>query len=115
MFRQDSKSNDDYFKAFNGVVSVYEHLSGTLTHGTAFETEIATTVAEAVAEAVADGEDVAVAMKRATAVIRDKVLATALIKPSGTKYATLRRDLANAYALGDDKYPSNTSPLRLAF
>ena len=36
VFRQDMISNDDYFKAFIGVVSVYEHLSGTLTHGTAF-------------------------------------------------------------------------------
>ena len=38
--------------------------------------------------------------------IGDKVLATALINCSGTKYATLRKDLANAFALGDDKYPS---------
>ena len=103
VFRQDTKSNDDYFKAFIGVVSIYEHLGGTLTHGTAFEIEIAARIATG----VADGEDVDVATKRATAIIRDKVLATALIKRSGTKYATLRKDLANAYALGDDKYPSD--------
>jgi len=103
VFRQDTKSNDDYFKAFIGVTSIYEHLGGTLTHGTAFEIEIAARIATG----VADGEDVDVATKRATAIIRDKVLATALIKRSGAKYATLRKDLANAYALGDDKYPSD--------
>jgi hypothetical protein len=100
-FRQDTKSNDDYFKAFNGVVSVYEHLGGTLTHGKAFEVEMAARIATG----IADGETEAVATKRATAIIRDKVLATALIKRSGTKYTTHRKDLANAYALGDDKYP----------
>jgi len=47
-FRQDTKSNDDYFKAFNEVVSVYEHLGGTLTHGTAFEVEMSTRVAKGV-------------------------------------------------------------------
>lgn len=103
IFRQEGKSNDNYFKAFNSVVSVYEHLGGTLTHGTAFETEIAAIVATA----VADSEDLATATKRATATMRDRVLATALIKRSGTRYATLRRDLANTYALGDNKYPSN--------
>ena len=103
IFRQDKKSNDDYFKAFNGVVSVYEHLGGTLTHGTAFEAEMAARVAKGVAA----GEVEAVVEKRATAIIRDKVLATALIKHSDTKYATLRKDLANAFALGDDKYPSD--------
>jgi len=101
IFRQDKKSNDDYFKAFIGVVSVYEHLGGVFTHGTAFKVEIAAKVAKAVAE----GDDADVAVKKETAVIRDKVLATALIKRSGTKYATLRKDLANAFALGDDKYP----------
>ena len=47
------KSNNDYFKAFIGVVSIYEHLGGILIHGTAFEAEMATGVAKAVAE----GED----------------------------------------------------------
>ena len=103
VFRQDSKSNDDYFKAFNRVVSVDEHLGRTLTHGTAFEIEIAARVATG----VADDEDLAIATKRATAVIRAKFLATALIKRSGTRYAILRRDLENAYVLSDDKYPSD--------
>lgn len=103
VFRQDRKSNDDYFKAFIGVVSVYEHLGGVFTHGTAFQVEIAAKVAKAVAE----GENAGVAEKRETAAIRDKVLATSLIKRSGPKYATLRKDLANAFALGDDKYPSD--------
>ena len=105
VFRQEGKSNDDYFKAFNGLVSVYEHLGGTLTHGNAFDTEIADIVAAAVAANAA--ADIVAAKKRATATVRDKVLATSLIKRSGPKYAVLRRDLANAYALGDDKYPSD--------
>lgn len=105
VFRQEGKSNDDYFKAFNGLVSVYEHLGGTLTHGNAFDTEIADIVAAAVAANTF--ADVVTAKKRATATVRDKVLATSLIKRSGPKYATLRRDLANAYALGNDKYPSD--------
>ena len=54
-------------KAFNGVVSVYKHLGGTLNHGTAFETEIHPIVAAAVAANI--NEDVAVATKRATAVM----------------------------------------------
>ena len=85
------------------MVSVYKHLGGTLTHGKAFEVEMATRIAKG----ITDGETEAIATKRATAIIRDKVLATALIKRSGTKYTTLRKDLANAYALGDDKYPTD--------
>ena len=46
IFRQENKSNDDYFKAFIGVVSVYEHLGGVFTHGTAFQVEIASKVAK---------------------------------------------------------------------
>ena len=57
MFRQDTKSNDDYFKAFNGLVSVYEHLGGTLTHGKAFEVEMATRIATG----IVDGETEAIA------------------------------------------------------
>jgi hypothetical protein len=101
IFRQELKSNDDYFKAFSNIISVYKHFGGTLTHGTTFDAEIA----DMVAAAFTAGEDVAVAKIRAIAVIRDKVLATVLIKQSGTKYATLRRDLANAYTLCGDKYP----------
>ena len=39
VLHREAKSNDDYFKAFNIIVSVYEHLGGTLVHGTAFDDE----------------------------------------------------------------------------
>ena len=97
---QDTKSNDDFFKAFNSLVSIYEHLGGTLVHGNAFNDEMNTIINDS-------SQDEAIATKKATRLIRDRILATAFIKHSGNKFAPLRRELANAYALGDDRYPSD--------
>ena len=44
VFRQEGKSNNNYFKTLNYLVSVYEHLGGILTHGTAFSVEVAAIV-----------------------------------------------------------------------
>ena len=53
-------------------------------------------------------------MKKAVATIQDKILCIALIKHLGSKYSLLRRELANAYALVDNKYPTNlTNALRV--
>jgi len=62
IFRQDTKSNGDIFKAFNSLVSVYEHLSGTLVHGTAYDDEINTIVSES-------SQDEPIAKKKATRLI----------------------------------------------
>lgn len=80
VFRQEVKSNNDnYFKVFNGLVSVYDYLGGTLMHGTGLDAEVAATIV-ACAVAANAYEDVAVAKKRVITTMRDKVLATVLIK-----------------------------------
>ena len=38
---------------------------------------------------------------------REKIIAVSLIKRSGKRFGTLRDELANAFALGDDKYPKD--------
>jgi len=73
VFCQEAKSNNDYFKAFNSLVSVYEHLGRTLIQGTAFDDEIDTLVK-------ASTQDEKIVKKKAAVTIHDKVLSTAFIK-----------------------------------
>ena len=101
--RQDGLSVDDFSKAFTAAVLSYEHLGGTITHGTAFDSEVEAEVALA----LANKQDEDRARKKAIATVRDKVIGTAFIKRSGAKYLPLRKELANAYALGNNHYPTD--------
>jgi len=83
---------------------VYEHLGGTLVHGTAFDDEM-----KAIVDATST-QDKGIARKKAIATICIKVLATAFIKRSGNRYSALKRELTNSFALGNDRYPTDSTP-----
>jgi len=73
-----------------------------MTHGTVFDADVNNIIsiikaADKVAGSIVS--DPVLQNKKATAII-----ATGLIKQFCPRYAALRRDLANAFALGDDKY-----------
>ena len=80
---------------------MYEHLGGTLVHGTAFDDEM-----KAIVDATST-QDKGIARKKAIATICIKVLATAFIKRSGNRYSALKRELTNSFALGNDRYPTD--------
>jgi len=106
--RQEGLSVDDFSKAYIAALLNYEHLGGTITHGTAFDSEVEAEVA------LASKQDEDSARKKAIATVRDKVIGTSIIKRSGAKYLPLRKELANAYALSNDNYPTDlTAAIRV--
>jgi hypothetical protein len=46
-------------------------------------------------------------VKQELRIQRDRIIAVSLIKRSGKRFGTLRDELANAFALGEDKYPKD--------
>jgi len=103
LYRQLEKSNDDYFKGYMTLVAVFEQQGGDLLYGQKLRDKVAKKVPGIVRGQTTEEHEALI--KQELRIQREKIIAVSLIKRSGKRFGTLRDELANAFALGDDKYP----------
>ena len=101
-YRQETKSNDDYYKGYMTLVAVYEQQGGDLLHGEGFRTSILKDLVQPTTETE---EQHKARQKKALDEAKDGIIAMSLIERSSNNFTALRAELANAYALGNDNYP----------
>jgi len=81
-FRQNNRSNDDYYKEFIALVDVYEQYGGTFGHLSAYKNDIESLVATG-----------SVTELQARKKVRERVLASSFLEPADTqRYGSMKRD-----------------------